>query len=285
MEQQQSTTQISEVKGEMLQKKHEEKESWFAKKEALKKDIQEAIKQIKEVKRQWDASKIQQRQAKAERDASNQKARELIAQIKPLQEETKKTKEQHPRWQIEKIQRFIERLETKIETEVMPFEKEKELMTKIKKLKKQLDENLVTLEGRQQYYHLSKEIRDIKKKADDFHKQFLEERTKEKETMDQFIMLTKKINELRKQQEEAYQTFIALKQEYQQLASQRKEQQYQRKTTQERKKQFRVLHEQQRHEQEKKLILEKSRQVEAKLKTKKKLTTEDLIAFQGAEEN
>ena len=42
MEQQQSTTQISEVKGEILQKKHEEKESWFAKKEALKKDIQEA---------------------------------------------------------------------------------------------------------------------------------------------------------------------------------------------------------------------------------------------------
>ena len=86
------------------------------------------------------------------------------------------------------------------------------------------------------------------------------------------------------QQEEAYQTFIALKQEYQQLASQRKQQQYQRKTTHERKKQFRVLHEQQRKEQEKKLILEKSKQVEAKLKTKKKLTTEDLIAFQGADQ-
>lgn len=284
MEQKTSSVQESQDARGMLQKKYEEKESWFTKKEALKKEIQEAIQQIKDVKKQWDVSKAQQRQAKTQRDACNQKTKEIIAQIKPLQEGTKKTKELHPRFHIEKIQHLIERLETKIETEVMPFEKEKELMVKIKKLKKQLDENLITLEGREQYYHLSKEIRDMKKKADDFHKRFLEERAKEKEAMDQFMQLTRKINDLRKRQEEAYQTFIALKQEYQQLAQQRKEHYQQRKTTHERKKQFRILHEQQRKEQEKRLILEKSRQVEAKLKTKKKLTTEDLIAFQGAEQ-
>ncbi len=286
-EEQNQVKQKVEGLQESVTKKHEEKETWFQKKDALKKEILDAINEIKEVKKQLDVSRPVQNQWKAERDKYNQKTKELIAQIKPLQDE-QPVKSAGPRKDFAGMQRMLERMEMKIETEVMEFEKEKQLMVKIKKLKKQLDEGLASLEGRQQYFALSKEIKEAKKKADEFHKKFIEEREKSKENLGKFTVLNKKINQLKKQQQEVLKKGLEVKQEYTSLIQQvkGKYEEKRRAFTQkaEQRRQIKQQREQQRQEQNKKLLAERSRSVEEKLKAKKKLTTEDLIAFQGMAE-
>lgn len=268
-----------------LEKKYQEKESWFQKKEALRKEVLQSITEIKTIKKALDQAKTIQNQLKAQRDIHNQQTKALIVQIKPLQEEKKTQKKQNPWISIHRIQQTIERLDTKIETEVMEFEKEKQLMTKIKKLKKQLDEQLIALEGRQQYYQLSKEIREVKKKADDFHNQLHEAREKERQQFEEFIALTKKITGLKRQQEDAYQHFLALKQEYSTLAKDVKGKFQEKRRISAQRKEERLRAEKQRQQRTQRLLEEKSKDIEEKLKSKKKLTTEDLIAFQGLNKN
>src|SRR3989338_7690907 len=118
---------------ESLTQKHQEKEAWFQKKDTLKKEILAAIQEIREVKKQVDSARPAQNQWKMERDKYNKITKELIVQIKPLQGELP-AKQSGARIDVSGIQRTIERLEMKIETEVIKFEKEKELMTKIKKI-------------------------------------------------------------------------------------------------------------------------------------------------------
>ena len=275
--------EVKEVKSTLAQK-HQEKEDWFHKKDALKQEIFAAIKEIQEVKKQLDAARSIQQKWKTERDKCNKITKELIAQIKPLQNEVP-VKQTGPYVDVSGLQRMIARLEMNIETEVMKFEKEKELMTKIKKLKKQLGEGLGAVEGRQQYMHLSKEIREAKKKADEYHKKFMEEREKDKDNLEKFAVLTKKINQLKKEQEEVIKKCLTFKQEYSHLAQEAhgkfEEERTQRRASTEKYQKDRQAQEQRRQEQTKRLLEERSKSVEEKLKTRKKLTTEDLIAFQG----
>ena len=188
--------EVKEVKSTLAQK-HQEKEAWFHKKDALKREIFTAIQEIRGVKKQLDNARSVQQKWKIERDKYNKITKELIVQIKPLQSEIPVKQTSH-QVDVSGLQRMIERLEMKIETEVMKFEKEKELMTKIKKLKKRLGEGLESLEGRRQYMRLSKEIREAKKKADDCHKKFMEESEKNKHILGKFADYTKKTFQLKK---------------------------------------------------------------------------------------
>lgn len=281
MEELQTLNQNTVSLENMLRQKHQEKESWFTKRQALQQEIKTVIDDLKKLKKEVDGAKAIQNQWKTERNVHNQQTRELITQIKPLQEEKTTVKGQHPWMNIIRIQKTIERIDTKIETEALEFEKEKQLMAKIKKLKKQLDEQLLLLESRQQYYQLSKDIREAKRKADECHKKFEEERNKQQENIEQFAALTKKITSLRKLQEEAHQQCIKLKGEYAVLAQQLKESIRKKTSILQQQRKARQRQEQERREKRRKLLEEKSKDVEEKIKKGKKLTTEDIIAFQG----
>src|SRR3989338_1804731 len=101
----------------------QQKESWFQKKEEYGKKIRHLIIQVKE-----------------KRNSINKKIKDSISEIKNLNEEKSSlTKKRSVNIYPSKIKAEIDRLEVKLETEAMSFEKEQGIVKGIKLLKKKFD--------------------------------------------------------------------------------------------------------------------------------------------------
>ncbi|MCD4666238.1 hypothetical protein K8R47_00315, partial [archaeon] len=126
---------------------------------------------------------------------------------------------------------------------------------------------------------ISKNIDEHKSKSEEFHKKLLQ--VSKDKNYDEFITESKKINELKTKQEEAFKKFLDLKNQFtglnDQLKDKLKESGEIRKKEE---KEIKFVKEKKKKKEEKDLE-SKTKEVEEKLKTKKKLTTEDLIVLQG----
>lgn len=258
-----------------------QKEFWFRKKEELKKEINTLIKQIREVKSEKDESNIQAQDLKKNRDKYNSEVHELIEKVKKLNEERiKELKKHNVQLDPSKILAKINSIEKQVETETN-FNKEKKLMEEIKRLKKSYSEFSGIMKIEEESKKLSSAIKESRKKANDFHKR-IQELTKEG-SYGEFMELSKKITDLKKVQEDAFNKFIEFKNKYLQLSQEFKKKQEEAKPFQE---QIEKEHESQKFQQQEKqikILKQKTEQVEEKIKKKKKLTTEDILAFQGAD--
>lgn len=256
-----------------------QKELWFRKKEDLKKEINDLIKKIKSVKTEKDESNVQVQELKKNRDKYNSEVHDLIVKIKKLNEEKRKElKKSNVQMDPAKIQAKINSIEKQVETEIN-FNKEKKLMEEIKKLKRSYAEFSGAMKFEEDAKKISEEIKASRKKANEFHKQ-IQELTKDT-NYSEFMTLSKKITDLKKVQEDAFNKFIEFKNKYLELTQEFKKKQEEAKPFQE---QLEKEHETQKakqQEKELKILREKTEQVEEKIKKKKKLTTEDLLAFQG----
>lgn len=251
-----------------------QKEFWYKRASELKRTLQSLIGKFKLLKSKKDVSNIKVKEYREERDRYNRKVQELVKQIKELnKEKINLTKKYGIKFDPSFLKSKIEKLEFTIETEVLKFKKEKELMSEINRLKKLYGESGVVKEVVDKIDKLSKEIDESKEKAEDYHKR-LREYFKESKNYRDFIELSKEIDEIKKKQQNAFNTFRLLKKEYEELNKKsngiKKERVKKHKIREEKKKKV-----------ENKIIEEKAKKVEEKLKTKKKLTTEDLIVYQG----
>lgn len=251
-----------------------QKEFWYKRASELKRTLQSLIGKIKFLKSKKDDSNIKVEEYKKERDRHNGKVRELIKQIRGLnKEKIDLTKKYGIKFDPSSIKAKIEKLDMKIETEAISFNKEKKIMEEIKRLKRLFAESGNVKEVVDKIDNLSKEIDDSKKKAEDYHKK-LREYFKESKNYNEFIELSKKIDEIKKKQENAFNTFRLLKKEHGELNKKLNG----KKEKEKRKKEIK---EERKKKVEERIIEEKAKKVEEKLKTEKKLTTEDLIAYQG----
>ncbi len=274
--------EISQIK-KRLDEIHEKKEIWFKKKEDLKKEINELITKVKTIKAERDKKNVELNELKKQRDKYNDEVKQLIKSIKRLNEEKGKTfKKYNIKVDPSKIQEKINQLEKKVEMEVN-FEKEKKLMGEIKKLKRSYEESSEVLKIAQEANKIDKEIRESRKKADEFHRK-IQEITKDT-TYDVFIALSKKITELKKEQEDAFQKFIDLKNEYAEASHElknRMDEMYVLRGVFSKSKEVRK---EQQQEKQRSILREKFKAVEEKIRGKKKLTTEDLLVMQGSSDS
>ena len=277
--------QIQSSINELKNKLHEinqQKEHWFKKKEDLKKEINELIKEIKEIKSEKDKKNLELHELKKQRNMYNDQVHDLIKRIKKLNKEKAKTlKKYNIKVDPANIQEKINKLEKKVEIEVN-FEKEKKLMDEIRKLKKSYDESSELREIGEKAVNIDKEIKEARKKADEFHKK-IQDITKDS-TYDNFMELSKKITELKKVQEEAFQKFIDHKNDYSKLNQELKTKLDELMKVKDEINKDKELQRRIHEDKTRKILRENSREVEEKLKTKKKLTTEDLLKYQGTEE-
>lgn len=270
-------TEILELK-KSLNELNIQKERWFSKKENLKKDISKLIGKIKLIKSSEDKSNELIKKLKEDRDNYNKQVQESIKKFQNLNKEKEKVlKEKKITFNPSAIIKKIEELEFKIETEGITFEKEKSVMRQINQFKKQLADAGDVQGLFRQLKELSDEITSTKQKAEEAHKQL---RSSSSKTMgyNQFLELTKKINELKKEQEQAFNNFIESKEKFAKVNEQLKE-----KLGSARELGEEIVLRGKRDTD--KILREKTRQVEEKLKNKKKLTTEDLMIFQGTNNN
>lgn len=254
-----------------------QKEIWYKKATELKKLLKEQISKIKILKSKKDVSNEKVKEYKEERDKYNNKVKELIKQIRELNTEKRElTKKYGIKFDPSILKSKIEQLEMRIQTEAPSFEREKKIMGEIKKLKNLYNESGAVKEVVDKINNLSKDIDDAREKGEDYHKK-LKEHFKESKDYKEFIELSQQIDELKRQQENAFNTFKLLKKEYDELSRRAG-------VARQEKIKKKAIHEEKKKQAEEKLIDEKVKQVEEKLKIEKKLTTADLIAYQGKKE-
>ncbi len=258
------------------------KEYWFEKKEALKKEIIDLISQIKDLKLEMDKKSAEVGELKSNRRKYNSEVKILIRRIKKINSEKEKAfKDYHLKIEPSKILERINQLEKKVEIETS-FEKEKKLMEEIKKLKKVYEESAEAFKVVEETRNLDKEIKNSRKKADEFHQQ-IQQITKDNNYA-RFLQLSKQITALKKTQEEAFQIFIEQKNEHLKINQELKvqlEEMGKLKVLFEKDKELMKLEQEDRR---KDVMKHKAADVEEKIKKKKKLTTEDILAFQSRDE-
>jgi len=188
-----------------------------------------AISEAKELLRKRDELTDSVKTLKKEREEASSGLKEQIAEVK---EARKKNSDSIKNLNIKKspksVRDEIERMETKIETEVLPFEKEQKLMSLIKQKKKELKEAEKHRELWEKTAELSSKINEKREKTEKLHEE-TQKRAKESQSYHEgMLSLSKKISEIAMLKEKS------------------------------------------------------SKAMTEKIKSGKKLTTEDLLAFQGS---
>ena len=180
-----------------LNNKDDEKESWFRKKEDISKNIRRNISSIKESKQKRDDLTKKVKELKEKRNSLNQEIKKNIFELIKLKNETnnltKKSKIKNPQG----LKGEIDRIEVKLETEAMPFEKEKSLSKKIKQLKKLQEEASIVINNLRRIKKFNSEIDSAKKISDYTHNEIQKLAAESQKLHESLIKNSKEIDGLR----------------------------------------------------------------------------------------
>ena len=271
--------EINNLKSD-LSKIRNEKENWFKEKEGLKKQISDSIKKVKTVKQNKDSFNIVFDDLKINRDKLNNKVKGLIEEIKKLRDDRKKiVKELGIRLAPGKIRDRIKFFEEKIETEVLSLKKEQKFMQEIKDLRKAFGESKIISEVDEKIENLSELINKTKDKAQEYHIKLKEHLKKHKKSSSykDFISLSRQIEFLKSSQQKAFNMFIDFKNKFLALNKLLRYKLFEERSIKGKLENRKIKQEQDKQKKEKELLDKKYKEVEEKLKTKKKLTTKDLL--------
>ena len=268
-----------------LNKINDQKESWFSKKGDFSNTIRKNIVQIKENKKKRDSLTKNVKELKEKRNKLNEEARKKISELNKLKDElknlTKKSKIKDPH----RLKRDIDNIEVKLETEVMPFEKEKELSKKLKSLKKSLGEASEIVSVIEKIKRLNSEIDVCKKVTDGTHREIQKLAGQSQELHENVIKDSKETDKIDISEEEAFKNFLDLKKKFNTINKELKEKLNQMNEVRIKINQFKLEEEEKRKLKETMIIKSKEIEIEEKIKTKKKLTNEDFLIFQEAIKN
>jgi len=283
--------QDSEQREEYLQKKREvsqlraqltsvnlEKEKVYRELRSGGQQIHTLLENTNKLKLERDQLTTQVRLLKEEREKLNEAVKEKAQEKQEVLDRKKSLqKDSEHRESSGRLKAEIARLEMKIQTEVMPFDKEQQLTKHIKELKARLKQAEQLKEVWKEADAASAGFSDTRQKANDIHRQIQEIAQQSQEKHEQINKLYDQIKQLRQQEKPARQKYLELKGQQEQL-----------------KKNFdglilrvnelaKLFHE----EDEKSFrakAREKSAEVQEKLKAGKKLRMEDILAFQAGKE-
>lgn len=261
------------------------KEDWFSRKQRLKKKASKFVKRLKEVRKNRDENEGKIKEFLTTRDTFNAEVHRLISEVKQISTQKKELFKKHNiKYDPLYLKEQIKKLEFSIETEAYTFKKEKEVMEQIKALRKAYDQASSVNEIVSEESKISNTIEETRKKADEAHENYKKLAEENKKLLMEFTELVKKVNEIKRMQKEALDEFIKFKNDFTQQSSLLKDKlNHIRKIREDVDKKRQGIQETQKAE-EKKILDEKAKQVEEKIKLKKKLTTEDLLAYQGKKE-
>ncbi len=247
------------------------KDKAFKKRARTKKEIRETFNLIKEKKGERDSYNKEVKELKEKRNILNSRTKELSKIVKSFKDDLKTVDTKiNPR----ELLRTIEKLDLQIETEVIPYEKEKELMKQIKDLNAQLGKMKDKAEKFKEHDSSIKELRKVRTESNNIHKKFISLTKKSQECHEIMISNLKQIDNLKKTEKETEKEFESIKEEFDNISKKvgaevtNNIQKTQKKKTQKKK-------------IESKILKKSKEEVEQKIKKKEKLTTEDLIAFQS----
>lgn len=264
---------------------HEQKEQWFKEKDKISDDIKKNIGQVKDSKTKRDTLSTTVKKNKETRDEINNQIKQKIDELKALEKEKSDIiAKHHIHEDPMQIKKMVERLEFTLETNVMSFDKEKKLMEQIKALKKKYKEADKVSTVWKKVHSLSKEIETLKQESNLFHRQVQVQATQSQEKHETLIESSNLIKDLKKTEKDAYDKFILLKKEFTEVNAKLKDELKELNSIYEKLDMNKEELKGMKKERQRKTLDEKRKEVGEKLKLGKKLTTEDLLAFQSMDD-
>lgn len=258
-----------------------EKEKWFALKEEYKQKIQQAIDQIKSQRSGRDALTVNVKQKKEERSSAQSRIKTQMDKITALRKQQQEVSSKHGiSGDVYKLRSTLEYLEHKLETEAVPFKKEKELMEKIKDIKKKIKEASAVSAVLDELKKEQDILFNLRRESNTAHRLLVENAKQSQEQHEGMIDARDTLTKLKKEEEDAFAKFIEQKKKYTELSNQLKTLQGQANETREKVKSEKEEKRREHRKNEAQTLKELGATVEEKIKKRQKLTTEDLLVMQ-----
>jgi uncharacterized coiled-coil DUF342 family protein len=282
------TQNIDELKKEFSEKKKEvyalksqvnsigiSKEDNYRELRSIRDKIKFRASKIQELKKARDDLTKQVKEFKEERNKLNTEVKEKAEERKEVSSKKKEIldKMNIPEDPV-RIKLMIERIQTSIETEVMPFSQEQKLNKKIKELKAQLKELEKLGDVWKEINSASTNLSEARKKAEDTHKNVQTLAKQSQDKHEEINRLYEELKALRTQEQPIADKYVQDKTRFEQLLKELT------------KKQVRVtelgkiLHEEDEKDYSTR-VKDKTNEVKEKLRKRQKLSTEDILAFQA----
>jgi uncharacterized coiled-coil DUF342 family protein len=256
------------------------KEEIFREKRKISSDIFSRIKDAKGYKDKRNSLTGVVKNTKLSKEEIEVKVKELDEEVRKLKEDKHKILTKLGVEDPLRLKRNIKGLEFKIETEGLSFEKEKELMKVLSKMKKQYDSSKSASELDRKIVHNIRELRELRQQLD-MTKKIVQHSAKESQKHHiELIESSKEIDDLKKKEQEFEEKIGRFKEEIHELDSEINKR---GSKIDEIKKVLHENHVQLKEDVDKsnaQILKQKDEEVQEKLKTGKKLTTEDLLIFQ-----
>ena len=206
-----------------LNKINKEKESWFGKKDVFSRNIKIKINIIKENKSKRDNLTKKVKEFKDKRNSLNEETRKKISEFKKLSSEKNKLISKSKIKNPQLIKGEIDKIEIKLETEVMPFEKDKKLSKDLKVLKKSLDEASQIIKLLDIIKKLNKETNESKKNTENVHNELQETAKQSQASHESILKNSKEIDELKPKEQESFKNFINSRKKFTEINNDLKE--------------------------------------------------------------
>lgn len=261
------------------------KEAMFEKKEKFRKEVSDIISDVKDSKSKRNSLTKEVKDKKGRREELNRQIKDKIEEIKKLGEKKKAIEKKHNiKGNPSMIKEQIDRLESRVETEVMSFNREQQIMKSIKDLKKQFVELKNISDVWEEMHTLSKEVERLRQKSDETHKKIQSKAKESQVKHEDMISRSKDIEDLKAKEKEAFDRFSEDKKKFTDVNNRLKEKLMEMNQINQLVGEFRAETKRDKKKKDNVRLKDKEMEVQEKIRNRKKLTTEDLLIFQGSSE-
>lgn len=256
---------------------HNDKEAAFSGMITIHQKIKQNIEEVKKLKEERDALTDEVKKLKEARNRLNEEAKEKGQELKGIEEKKHKAGKDLERGNPEEIISEIEKLESKVETEVMPFTQEQQIRKKIKDLKAKRDKLSQLGLIWKDIKTTSNDFFSTRKKAMSSHKEVQEKAQLSQDKHEAMNKVYDELKRLREEEKPLAEEHKKMKEEYIKVKNEISDKQ---KKIEELSGAFKDR----THQKFSDRIKAKTEEVEEKLKKRKKLSTEDILVLQASED-
>src|SRR3989338_1236279 len=258
-----------------------EKESWFKKRDDCSKRIRESIQKIKENKSKRDYLTNEVKELKPKRNSINKGISAKLNEFDSLKKEkTALARSLGIKDSPSRIKNQMDKLEFKIETDTVSFEKEKELMKKIKVLKKDYDKLSILKESDKNVRVALDAVRKLRKESNEFHKSIQEKAKQSQILHEEILKISAEIDKIKAEEEDAFRKFSDFRKQFHEASSQLNGKFKLMDEVKSKLDKIQLDKRDIRKREEESFLKSKEEEVNEKIRKKQKLTTEDLLVFQ-----
>jgi uncharacterized coiled-coil DUF342 family protein len=273
--------EISELRKTLNQADYE-KENSFKEGTRISQKIRSLISRIRELKKLRDENTAAVRELKEKRKALSG---EIFTKIDAAKSQRKQrddlTKKLGIRKPADVLRKEIERLEMKIETEVLSPTKENEVMKIIKEKKKELAAAQSVTTVNETIRHVSKEINTERQTADEVHKLVQEKAALSQQQHENMIALSKEVDALKEEEKKHREIFMKNKELFSQTNAKLQEKLIEMNKVSLELNEIQAAQEKEKKQKVQQIIAETEKSLEEKMRRGEKITTQDLINLRG----